>query len=114
MKLHSAIFYTHNIDAVEEFYTHMLGLELDYRSGDMFISFLFPNGIKLGIKKAVEEREIPGSQTIFIEVENIKEWYRRAQDNGWTILKQLVEENWATNFSILDPDKNKIQIIQTK
>lgn len=114
MKLHSAVFYTLNVDAIEEFYTHTLGLESDYRSGDTFISFLFPNGVKLGIKKAVEEREIPGAQTIFVEVDDIEEWYERAQTNGWSILKHLVEESWATNFSILDPDKNKVQFIQTK
>lgn len=111
MKLHSAVFYSHNIDAVEDFYINKLGLELDYRSGDTFISFLFPNKVKLGVKKAVEEREIPGAQTIFVEVDDIHAWYQKVKDLNLTILKELVEESWATNFSILDPDKNKVQFI---
>lgn len=109
MKLHSAVFYTNNIDAVEDFYLNKLGIQLDYRQEDRFISFLFSNGVKLGIKKAVEEREIPGAQTVFIEVDSITEWYQRIQDKHLAILKPLTEESWATNFSILDPDKNKVQ-----
>lgn len=114
MKLHSAVFYTSNIDVIEDFYTNKLGLKLDYRAGDKFISFWLSNKVKLGIKKAVEEREIPGAQSIFLEVDDVSEWYNKAQELGLNILKELAEENWAVNFSILDPDKNKVQIIQVK
>lgn len=114
MKLHSAIFYTQDIDSLDDFYTNKLGLQLDYRTGDKFISFCLSNTVKLGIKKATEAREIPGAQTVFLEVDDVNEWYKKAQSMGLNILKELTEENWATNFSILDPDKNKIQIIQIK
>ena len=112
MKLHSAVFYTNDIDAVEDFYTNKLGLALDYRAGEKFISFLLSNDTKLGIKKATEEREIPGAQTVFLQVDDVNAWYTKAQDMNLNILKELTEESWATNFSILDPDKNKVQIIQ--
>lgn len=114
MKLHSAVFYTHDIDAVEDFYTNKLGLKLDYRAGDKFISFWLSNGVKLGIKKATEDREVPGAQTVFLEVDNVHDWYKKAQDKGLNILKELTEESWATNFSVLDPDENKVQIIEVK
>ncbi|MFC1624806.1 VOC family protein [Patescibacteria group bacterium] len=112
MKLHSAVLYTSDIDAVEDFYNKKLGIEIEYRSGDKFISFMFPNGSRLGIKKAVEEREVPGKQTLFIEVDSVNEWYKKAQEFNLNILKQLTEESWATEFSVLDPDGNKVQIIQ--
>lgn len=114
MKLHSAIFYTHDIDTIEDFYLNTLGLKLDYRSGNTFISFWLSNNVKLGIKKAVEEREIPGAQTIFFEVDDIETWYTKAQEMKLNILKPLTHEDWATNFSILDPDTNKVQIIEIK
>jgi len=110
MNLHSAVFYTNNIDAVEDFYNKKLGIEVEYRSGDKFISFIFPNNIRLGIKKAVEEREVPGKQTIFIEVDDVNYWYKKAQELNLNIHKQLTEESWATEFSILDPDGNKVEI----
>jgi len=114
MKLHSAVFYTNSIDEVENYYNKTLGIEIEYRSDDKFISFIFPNGARLGIKKAAEEREIPGNQTVFLEVENVNDWYEKAQKLNLNILKPLTEESWATEFSILDPDKNKVQIIQPK
>ena len=114
MKLHSAVFYTNNIDEVERFYNKTLGLEIEYRSGNKFISLIFPNKVRLGIKKASEDREVPGKQTIFIEVKDIDNWYAKAKDLKLNILKELTEESWATNFSVLDPDKNKVQFIQTK
>lgn len=68
--------------------------------------------MKLGIKKAVEKREVPGHQTVFIEVDNIKEAYDQFKSKKVIFLKELVTEDWSTNFSILDPDGNKLQFIK--
>ncbi len=89
MKLHSAVFYTNNIDAVYDFYINKLGLELDYRQDEKFISFKLSNKVKLGIKKATEDREIPGAQTIFLEVDDVRVWYKKAQNLDSTFLKNL-------------------------
>ncbi len=114
MKLHSAIFYTNNIDAVEDFYLNKLNLKLDYRTEDKYISFILSNDAKLGIKKAIEKREIPGAQTVFLEVDDIEKVYERLRTMGVDIYKELTHESWATNFSILDPDNNKVQFVQSK
>ncbi len=112
MNLHSAVFYSNNINALEDFYINKLGFVLEKRAGDKFISFIFSNGARLGIKKAVEEREIPGKQTVFIEVETVVEMFKKAQEQGLNILKPLTQEPWALEFSVLDPDGNKIEFIQ--
>lgn len=92
MKLHSAVFYTNSIDAVENFYNKILGIRIEYRQDDKFISFIFSNNVRLGIKKTVEEREIPGKQTIFVEVDDIDRWYKKVKDLKLNILKELTEE----------------------
>jgi predicted enzyme related to lactoylglutathione lyase len=113
MKLDSAVFYSNDINKVVEFYTTLLNIKVEYQRGDKYVSFLFDNGVRLGIKKAVEEREIPGAQTIFIQVENIEEYFNEVKNKNVTILKPLTNEGFdiGSNFSILDPDKNKIQFI---
>lgn len=95
MKLHSAVFYSNNVDT-------------EYRQDDKFISFMFTNNVRLGIMKADEERELPGKQIIFIEVDDIGSWYEKVKNLRLTILRELIKEDWITNFSILDPDKNKV------
>lgn len=112
--LEAVVFYTNDIDKVVNFYTRQIGLELEYRSGDKYASFLFDNGVKLGIKKAVEKREIPGSQTFFLATEDAKSEYENAQKKGLNIYEELVEEPWALEFSVLDPDGNKIEYVQNK
>lgn len=114
MRLKSAVFYTNDIDKVEEFYNKILGIELDYRSGDKYISFKFPNNVTLGIKKAVEDREVPGKQTVFLEVDDIEGWYKKVKELGLTIRKELTVDSAGTNFSILDPDLNKVQFYGAK
>ena len=112
--LDAVIFYTNDIDTIVEFYSNKIGLKLVYRSGDKYASFLFDNGVKLGVKKAIEEREIPGAQSMFLAVKNAKSEYEQALKKGLSILKELVEEDWAIEFSILDPDGNKIEFVQNK
>ena len=110
MKLHSAIFYSNDLSKVVSFYKETLGFDVDYIQENRFASFKFENG-KLGIKQRKEDRELPGYQTVFIEVEDIKSVYRIFQERGIRFLKELVREDWATNFSLLDPDGNKFQFI---
>ncbi len=112
--LDAVVFYTNDIDAVLDFYTNQIGLKLEYWSGDKYASFLFDNGIKLGLKKATEKREIPGSQTFILAVEDAKTEYAKAQEKGLNIYKKLVEEEWAIEFSVLDPDGNKVEFVQNK
>ncbi|MEK0369488.1 MAG: VOC family protein [Nitrosopumilus sp.] len=110
MKLDSVIFYTKDLDKVITFYRDKIGLEVDYIQKGKFASFKFENG-KLGIKQTEEEREIPGHQTVFIEVEDIKDKYNQFKAKGINFRKELIKEDWSTNFSFLDPDGNKLQFV---
>lgn len=107
MKVHSVIFYTNDIAKVKAFYLENIGLSLDYERPN-YISFIFPDGIKLGIKLHAEDREIPGSQTVFIEVENVDKVYNELKRKNVAFSKELVAEVWATEFAVLDPDGNKL------
>jgi len=113
MKLDSAVFYSNDLNRVEDFYSNVMGLRLDSKQEGRFISFMLDGGVRLGIKKTVEEREVPGAQTVFIGVEDIEETYAWAKESGVDILKPLSYlEGFGSNFSILDPDKNKLQFVQ--
>ncbi|XLQ20745.1 MAG: VOC family protein [Candidatus Moraniibacteriota bacterium] len=113
MKLDSAVFYSNNLNVTIPFYRDVLGLDVNYIQENRFASFNFENG-KIGIKQKKEDREIPGHQTVFVEVDNIEEVYKKFQERGIIFLKKLTREDWAINFSLLDPDKNKIQFISNQ
>ena len=91
MKLNSAIFYTKNSKKIISFYKEIVGLEVDYIQEERFVSFKLENG-KLGIKQAKEEREIPGHQTVFIEIEDIENKYDEFKRKGVIFLKKLTKE----------------------
>ncbi len=110
MKIDSAIFYTEDLNRTITFYRDKIGLEVDYIQKDRFASFKFENG-KLGIKQAKEKREVPGCQTVFIEVEDIRKTYNQFKAKGINLRKELTKEDWGTNFSFLDPDGNKVQFV---
>lgn len=112
--LDAVVFYTNDIDKIINYYSQQIGLKLEYRSGDEYASFLFDNGVKLGIKKAAEKIEVPGTQTLFLAVKDAKSEYKQAQNKRLKIYKELTEEPWALEFSVLDPDGNKIEYVQSK
>ena len=112
MKLHSAVFYSRDLAPLKDFYIGFLGAELDYEAENKFISFVFENCFKLGIKVGDKPREIPGHQTIFVEVTNIDEWYKKSVDTSKNIYKKLVTQAWGKSFSILDPDGNKVEFLE--
>jgi len=114
MKLDSTVIYSNDIEESVKFYRDIIGLELDYQQGDKFASFKFSNGVRLGIKKAVEEREKPGAQTFFIGVDNANEVYEKMKGKKLSFYKELTIEFWGTEFAILDPDGNKVEFLQRK
>lgn len=111
MNLDSAVFYSKDIKVISEFYLNIIGLELDYKQGDDYVSFWFENKVRLGIKKAVKEREIPGSQTVFISTDKVEELYQKYKQSNQSFYKELKTEEWGKNFAILDPDGNKIEFV---
>ena len=112
MNIDSAVFYSHNIENVVSFYTDLLGFTVQYKT-DQFVSFIFSNKARLGIKNSIEEREMPGHQTVFIGVDNIESRYNKYKATaGLTIHKELIKKQWGQEFTILDPDKNKVLFIQ--
>ena len=112
MILDSVVLYTNDIEKVTEFYRDFLGMKMDYQTPERFVQFSFENGVKLGIKKTKEEREKPGSQTIFIQAENVEDLYEEFKQKGVKFYKELKIEEWATEFAILDPDGNKVEFIR--
>jgi len=111
MDLDSAIFYSNDIQKVIPFYRDTLGLTVEYTT-ERFVSFIFPNGAKLGIKNQTKEREIPGFQTVFLQVDNVAELYAEHQKMQLDFYSELTEFDWGTEYSILDPDKNKVLFVQ--
>jgi len=107
MDLDSAVFYSNNILEVIPFYRDILGFKLEYQS-ERFVYFIFPNGGRLGIKNQTEEREIPGYQSVFIGVDDIVPVYNDLQNKKVVFYKELQEHPWGKEFSILDPDGNKV------
>ncbi len=79
--LDSAIFYSNDILKVRKFYKEIIGFKTEYQNGNKYISFIFKNKARLGIKKAIEKREQPGHQTISVEVDDLNEYYKEIKAN---------------------------------
>jgi predicted enzyme related to lactoylglutathione lyase len=112
MKLHSAVFYSNNLEPLKTVYCDFIGAEVERETPNKFISFIFENGFRLGIKVGDKPREIGGHGTIFVEVPDIDSWYSKAVDTHKEIYKHLVEQPWGKSFSILDSDGNKIEFLE--
>lgn len=113
MDIDSAVFYSNDIEKVVEFYRDVIRLELEYQQDNKYVSFLFSNGVRLGIKRAVEEREIPGAQTVFIAIDDAEKVYKEMQSKKVDFHKPLsYMKGYGHNFAIYDPDKNKVEFIQ--
>ena len=113
MELDSVNFYSRDIPRSVAFYTDSLGHELDYRQGDDYAAFLFTNGVRLGVKRAVEEREVPGAQTLIVSSHDAHADYAVAQEKGLNVHHQFSDDPWGLWFSVLDPDGNLIEYLQT-
>jgi predicted enzyme related to lactoylglutathione lyase len=113
MNLDSAVFYSYDVNVAVKFYVEVIGLTLESQSGDAFASFIFDNEVRLGIKRKADDREIPGAQTIFIGIDDIEDLYDKFKENKQRFFKELTDETWGKQFSILDPDDNKI-LFRTK
>ena len=112
MKLHSAVFYSKDLSPLKEFYVDFLGAKVERETEGKFISFMFENGCRLGIKVGDKPREIGGHGTIFVEVSDIEDWYKKAASSNRNIYKHLVVQPWGKSFSILDADDNKVEFIE--
>lgn len=112
MNFDSTIFYSKDISKAIDFYSSLIGLETEYRQGDVYVSFIFPNKVRLGIKKAETDREIPGSQTIIISLEEIDNLYNDFKEKGVEIYSEIKDESWGRTFSILDTDSNRIEFLK--
>lgn len=110
MKLLYGIFYTRDIQRITDFYRDVLKFEFAFGS-EKFAAFEIGNAL-LGIKISEHEREIPGHQTIIVEVDDVEELYQSCKSMGVKIYKELSSEDWGDNFAILDPDDNKVEFTQ--
>lgn len=110
--LDSAIFYTNKFTQVVEFYKDFIGFEVDKIVEGKFVSFWIDKKTRLGIKKATEEREKPGSQTILISNNKIDLAFQFFKTSNAKFYKELTVEPWGIKFSILDPDGNKLEFLQ--
>ncbi|OGM13184.1 hypothetical protein A3D84_05375 [Candidatus Woesebacteria bacterium RIFCSPHIGHO2_02_FULL_42_20] len=113
MKLDSAVLYSNDINKAIEFYRDIIGLKVEYVEQEKYASFLFDNA-RLGVKKKVEKREIPGAQTIFIATDSIEKDYKRMIKEDVNFIKHMQVRPWGNEFSVVDPDGNKVEFIQRK
>mgnify|MGYP000850312278 CR=1 FL=1 len=107
MNLAYCIFYTNDLEMATSFYRDKIGLEVVSKD-ERFTTFRIGKGL-LGIKVHELDREVPGHQTAIIEDDKIDELYKLAQEQSWGIFTPLVFEEWGKNFSILDPDGNRVE-----
>jgi predicted enzyme related to lactoylglutathione lyase len=114
MILDSIIFYTHSLESVKLFYLEVVGLKLDYEQPKTYVSFWINSETRLGIKGAKEEREIPGSQTAMFQVDDPQIEYEKYKSKQVVFSKELTEQSWGKEFSILDPDGNKLIFVERK
>jgi predicted enzyme related to lactoylglutathione lyase len=114
MKLHSAVFYSKDLDSLLSFYEKYLGAKIENRQGNRFMYARLADNSRIAIKVGNQPREVPGHQSIFLDVPNIEEWYKKALDKKVNVYKQLVQEPWGKEFSVFDPDGNKIVFYEDK
>lgn len=110
MKLAYGIFYTNDISRISDFYQNILGLQKAF-GDDRFVAFSIGDAL-LGIKVVEIPREIPGHQTIIVEVEDVDKLYESLRQKGVSVDKEISDEEWGRNFSILDLDLNKVEFFQ--
>lgn len=110
--LSSAVLYSNDIPAAVGFYRDVIGLEISFVDGERYAELKFDNGLFLSIKKASEEREVPGHQTFFMDVQNVEERYEEMKEKEVTFKKELTTESFGVHFSIFDPDRNKVEFMR--
>lgn len=110
MKIQYAILYTSDIAKVRSFYSTLLK-EQPVEDLEHFIGFAL-GGPMLGIKLSSEPREQPGCQTVIITCQNAEEMLAECRAVGARIVQDIRVEEWGRNFSILDPDGNKVEFVE--
>lgn len=110
MKLAYGIFYTRDLARITDFYENVLGFQRAF-GDEKFVAYTIGDAL-LGIKNAVEEREIPGHQTVLIEIDNVDELSASLKSKGVTFYREMRQQEWGRDFSILDPDQNKVEFFQ--
>lgn len=114
MKLHSAVFYSKDLNALITFYTDFLNAKIEARQENRFMYVRLEDDSRIAIKVGSQDREVPGHQSLFVEVPNMDDWYKKALDQNINIYKHLKDEPWGKEFSVLDPDGNKVVFYQEK
>lgn len=109
MKLDSVIIYTHNLQKAVDFYQNRLNLSLDLAE-ETYASFRLEPGINLGIKQL--EQKLSKTQTIVFECENVEHQASSLQSQGVELVKPVTLEPYGKEFTIRDPDNNKIEYLQ--
>lgn len=112
MNLDSAVIYTKNLANSVKFYQEVVGLEVLHLEEGKFASLKFDNEVNLSIKQQTEDRESPGCQTIIIQSPDIEADYARVEAAQPKFYKQLTTEAWGQEFSVQDPDGNKVAFVQ--
>ena len=110
MEVINAILYVSDLEQSKRFYIEELGLEAS-NEDERFVAF-DTGPCSLSIKVVEEEREIAGAQTIVLKVKTVDELFTRHKRASNRVYSGLVQEEWGRTFSILDPDGNRIELVQ--
>ena len=106
--------YTNDIDKIIDFYTYQIGLELEYRSGDKYASFLFDNGVRLGIKKAAEKIETGAGNKITDAVNKLDffDLFREVPASIFEVNLEVCEEIFAAGSTFhIDSHDDLLELI---
>jgi predicted enzyme related to lactoylglutathione lyase len=110
MNLKGPIFYSSNLQKSIDFFKKLGLTAIDIDEG-RFAMLEFTNGQQLGIKQETGGREIPGSQTMMVQPNDISSAYKIVQKSGIQIVQELKTVEWGKTFIVEDPDGNWIEFI---
>ncbi len=106
-----------NLEKARFFYESVLGLKVEKQSGSLVrcgCIVLVPLDDKKNYVQSSDSFNSSITNTIYIEIESIREAYSNVCQFGSKILKPIAERRGRLYFNCLDPDANVVEIFEMK
>jgi predicted enzyme related to lactoylglutathione lyase len=102
---------TTNMDATKDFYTRMVGLQVVMDLG-WIVTLADPASPDRQISLLTHDATAPVVPSVSIEVTDVRDAYRRAQETAADIVHPLTDEPWGVRrFFVRDPSGHVINIL---
>lgn len=99
------------LEPSRDFYTRLLGLEIGMDLG-WIVNFGSPSNETAQLQLMTEEATASVRPDVSVEVDEIEEVWRRAQDEGHEIVHPLTDEPWGVRrFFVRDPNGFVINVM---